>query len=178
MTREATSVELRKGMVEAWAANERLNQMILEALDAKAWRAKPPGRNTRTIAAIFTHVHNVRRKWVRLTAPQLKLPKELKHRSCTLRQARKGLAESGRACGKMLAEALEGQVGRFVRDGWARPWPAGAAMFAYMMAHEAHHRGQVCLLAHQLGYPLAKETGYQLWMWEKVWRECGFGVVR
>ena len=102
----ATNADLRKGMVEAFAANERMNQMILEALDPKTWRAKPPGRNARTIAAIFTHVHNVRRKWVRLTAPHLKLPKELNHRSCTLKQAKAGLAESGQACGKMLGEAV------------------------------------------------------------------------
>jgi uncharacterized damage-inducible protein DinB len=165
-------------MVEAFAANERMNQMILEALDPKAWRAAPPGRNTRTIAAIFTHMHNIRRKWVRLTAPHLKLPKELNHRTCTLQQAKAGFMESGRACGRMLGEALEGRVEKFVRDGWARPWPAGAAMFAYMLAHEAHHRGQVGLLAHQMGYALPKKTGYELWMWEKIWRECGFGGVR
>jgi hypothetical protein len=44
--------------------------MIIEHLDPAAWKAKPPGK-TRTIAAIFTHVHNVRAKWVRLTAPHL-----------------------------------------------------------------------------------------------------------
>jgi uncharacterized damage-inducible protein DinB len=27
-------------------------------------------------------------------------------------------------------------------------------MLCYMLAHEAHHRGQVCMLAHQLGFPL------------------------
>jgi len=25
-------------------------------------------------------------------------------------------------------------------------------MFAYMFSHEAHHRGQILMLAHQLGY--------------------------
>lgn len=51
--------------------NDRLNQMVIEHLDPAAWRAKPPG-NVRTIAAIFAHVHNVRCKWVRLTAPHLR----------------------------------------------------------------------------------------------------------
>lgn len=174
----ATSGDLRDEMVEGFAANERMNQMILDALDTRAWRAKPPGRGTRTIAAIFTHVHNIRRKWVRLSAPRWKLPKELNHRSCTLKQAQAGLAESGRLCGRLLAEALEGRVETFQRDGWARAWTPGATMFAYMMAHEAHHRGQVCLLAHQMGYALPKKTGYELWMWEKIWKQCGFGGVR
>jgi len=75
----------------------------------------------------------------------------------------------------MLAEALsrpEGRVRQFLRDGWARPWPAGAAMFAYMISHDAHHRGQVCMLAHQLGFPI--KDAYKIWHWEKLWKECGF----
>ncbi|MCL6450192.1 MAG: DinB family protein, partial [Acetobacteraceae bacterium] len=134
-------------------------------------------RNVRTIAAMFTHMHNIRRKWLRLSAPHLKAPKELDRRNCTQRQVRAAMAESGRLCGEMLAEAGKGEAGRvkkFRRDGWARAWPPGAAMFAYMILHDAHHRGQVCLLAHQLGYPLPKKTGYQMWMWEKLWKECGF----
>jgi hypothetical protein len=39
-----------------------MNQMVIEDLAPAAWRAKPPGQS-RTIAAIFTHVHNARTKW-------------------------------------------------------------------------------------------------------------------
>ena len=35
----------------------------------------------------------------------------------------------------------------FWRDGWARPWSPGAFCSAYMLSHDAHHRGQICLLA-------------------------------
>ncbi len=51
--------QLGRTAVQIFAANDRLNQMLIEHLDPAAWRAKPPG-NTRTIAAIFTHIHNVR----------------------------------------------------------------------------------------------------------------------
>ncbi|HEV2102188.1 MAG TPA: DinB family protein [Candidatus Acidoferrum sp.] len=158
-----------------FAANERMNQMILEQLNPAAWNAKPPGK-ARSIAAIFTHVHNVRTKWVRLTAPHLKVPRHLQRAHCTPKQASAGLAESAASCQKMLAEALGGSGGRitkFIRDGWARPWPVGPEMLCYMLAHEAHHRGQVLILSHQLGYPLPKPVMYGLWNWEKLWKECG-----
>ena len=90
-----------------FAANERMNQMIIEQLDPAAWNAKPPGK-ARSIAAIFTHVHNVRTKWVRLTAPHLKVPRQLQRAHCTPKQARAGLAESAARCEEMLAEALGG----------------------------------------------------------------------
>jgi uncharacterized damage-inducible protein DinB len=77
----------------------------------------------------------------------------------------------------MIREALagpEGRVPKFHRDGWAPKWNGGAAMFTYMVAHDAHHRGQVCMLAHQLGYKLPMKAISGMWAWEKLWKECGF----
>jgi uncharacterized damage-inducible protein DinB len=172
--------QLGRAAVQIFAANDRINQILIEHLDPAAWiakapTAKPPGK-ARTIAAIFTHMHNVRCKWVRLTAPHLKVPRQLHRAHCTPQQARAGLAESAARCAEMLAEALGGSGGRiqkFLRDGWAKPWPVGPEMLCYMLAHEAHHRGQVCMLAHQLGFPLPKEVGYGIWNWEKLWKDCG-----
>jgi uncharacterized damage-inducible protein DinB len=167
--------QLGRVATQIFAANDRMNQVLIEHLDPAAWRAKPPGK-VRNLAAIFTHMHNVRCKWVRLTAPHLKVPRQLNRAHCTPQQARAGLAESAARCGEMLAEALGGGGGRiekFCRDGWARPWPVGPEMLCYMLAHEAHHRGQVCMLAHQLGFPLPHAVGDGTWNWEKLWKECG-----
>jgi len=158
-----------------FAVNDRINQVLIENLDPAAWRVKPPG-NARPIVAIFTHMHNVRSKWIRLTAPHLKVPPQLNRARCTPQQARAALAGSAVHCGEMLAEALSGPGGRvekFRRDGWAAPWPVGMEMLCYMLSHEAHHRGQVCLIAHLLGFPLPKQVAYGIWNWEKLWRECG-----
>jgi uncharacterized damage-inducible protein DinB len=171
------ATDLSQVFSETFIVSDRMNQMILENLDPVAWRSKPPGRNLRTIAAIFTHVHNVRRKWIRLSAPHLKLPAQLDRSRCTQKQARSALAESAQRCAEMLAEVLVGpddRVREFRRDGWAKPWPAGISMLAYMISHEAHHRGQVCMLAHQLGFPLPTNAAYKIWSWEKLWKECGF----
>jgi uncharacterized damage-inducible protein DinB len=174
--------QLGPAAAQIFAANERMNQILIEHLDPAAWRAKtlatPPG-SVRSIAAIFTHMHNVRTKWVRLTAPHLKVPSQLNRAHSTPQQARAGLAESAARCKEMLAEALggpevpRGRIEKFHRDGWAKPWPVGPEMLCYMLAHEAHHRGQVCLLAHQLGFPLPIEVTSGIWNWEKLWKECG-----
>src|SRR3979490_2335916 len=148
-----------------------MNQILIEHLDPAAWKAKlpaklpakppanPPG-NVRTIAAIFTHMHNVRAKWVRLTAPHLKVPPQLNRAHCTPQQARAGLAESAARCAEMLAEAhgSGARVATVRRDGWGGPWPVGVEMLCYMPSHEAHHRGQGCMLAHHFGFPLPTEV--------------------
>jgi uncharacterized damage-inducible protein DinB len=166
--------QLVRSAVRIFAANDRMNQILIEHLEPATWRAKPPGK-VRTIAAIFTHMHNVRAKWIRLTAPHLNAPPQLNRTHCTPQQARAGLAQSAARCSEMLAEALggEGRLKQFRRDGWAQPWPVGPEMLCYMLSHEAHHRGQVCMLAHQLGFPLPIKVTSGLWNWEKLWRECG-----
>lgn len=181
MPRISSLPDFRQEMIQAFTVYGRIDQLIIENLDPHAWRARPAGRNPRTIAAIFAHVHNIRRKWIRLSAPHLKLPEALDRARCTQSQARAALARSTQQCLKLLNEGLgpeDKQVKLFRRDGWARPWPAGVAMFAYMITHEAHHRGQVCLLAHQLGYPLPRKTAWGMWCWEKLWRDCGFDSLR
>jgi uncharacterized damage-inducible protein DinB len=152
-----------------FAANDRANQMLIEELDPAVWHAKPVG-GVRSVAAIFTHIHNVRTKWIRLNAPHLKVPVQLDRAKCTPKQVRAGLARSAASCAEMLAEALggEGRIKNFLRDGFARPMPAGPEMLSYMMAHEAHHRGQVCMIAHQLGYRLPNKVTSELWNWEKL----------
>lgn len=167
--------QLGRSAIRIFAANDRINQILIEHLDPAAWKAKPPGK-TRTIAAIFTHIHNVRTKWIRLTAPHLRVPAQLNRAHCTPQQASAALAHSAARCSQMLAEALGGEGGRvekFRRDGWARPWPVGPEMLCYMLSHEAHHRGQICMLAQQLGFPLPKMVDYGIWNWEKLWKECG-----
>jgi uncharacterized damage-inducible protein DinB len=160
--------EARPTAAQIFAANDLMNQAILEHLDPAVWNAKPPGK-VRSVAAIFTHVHNVRTKWIRLTAPHLKIPTQLNRTHCTQQQASAALAVSAARCAQMITEAGDGRVKTFVRDGWAQPWPAGVEMLCYMVAHEAHHRGQVTMLAHQLGFPLPMKVMSGLWNWEKLW---------
>lgn len=166
--------DLGKAAGRIFAVNDRINQLLIEHLDPAAWRAKPPAKS-RSIVAIFTHMHNVRVKWVRLSAPDLPIPAPLNRARCTPQEASRGLAESSARCTEMLANALSGSesIAQFRRDGWAAPWPAGPEMLCYMLSHEAHHRGQICMLAHHLGYPLPKRIAYGIWDWERLWKECG-----
>jgi len=181
MTTRKSAIRQAKVHIEFWqsaatifAANDEINQLLIEHLDPATWRAKPPG-GVRTIVAIFTHMHNVRAKWIRLKATHLKVPPQLSRSTCTPEKARAGLTQSAAQCVKMLAEALSGssRIEKFHRDGWAKPWPVGPEMLCYMLAHEAHHRGQVCMLAHQLGFPLPMNVMSGLWNWEQLWKAGG-----
>jgi uncharacterized damage-inducible protein DinB len=54
----------------------------------------------------------------------------------------------------------------------------GAAMFAYMVSHEADHRGEACMLAQQLGFPLPIKAAAGIRVQEKLGKQCGFARPR
>ena len=170
--------DIRKVLLEIYAANDRMNQLLFEHLDPRAWRAKPLRTQGRTIAAIFAHLHNSRLVWLKNSAPHLRCPKPLDPARCTLKQAAKAHRQSAAGCLKMLTDALserlDRRVTKFSRGAWAPVWPAGATMFAYMFAHEAHHRGQIIAMAHDLGFRLPVKAWAGIWWWNKFWKDLRF----
>ncbi|HTF62158.1 MAG TPA: hypothetical protein VK638_05535 [Edaphobacter sp.] len=62
----AISQQFEPDAARIFAINEGLNQLLIEHLHPDVWTARPPGK-VRSIAAIFTHMHNIRVKWIRLT---------------------------------------------------------------------------------------------------------------
>jgi uncharacterized damage-inducible protein DinB len=173
--------ELRDVLLETYAVNDAMNQHLLARLDPRAWRAQLAGTKRgggRTIAAIFAHLHNSRLVWLRENAPHLKCPAPLDPARCTIKQAQSAHRKSADACLRMLTDALSAhpkrKVASFSRGSWTRTWPAGAAMFGYMFSHEAHHRGQILMLAHQLGYRFSPKDAGEIWQWDKLWKQRGF----
>ncbi len=165
----APILDLKRALLESYAVNERINQYLIENLDDAAWNAEPPGGKGRTIAAIAAHMHNVRHMWLAVAAKGKPLPDKLDRATVTRKAAMQALAQSTECCRQLLAEGLdhpEGKVKGF------RPDVAG--MFGYLISHDAHHRGQICALARQVGYPLPKEATFGMWEWGTRWKECGF----
>jgi len=176
---EILSTTLRTSLLETYSVNDAMNQLLLAHLDPRAWRAALPGptRGGRTIAAMFAHLHNSRLVWLKHSAPHLKCLAPLDPARCTMKQAATAHKKSAAQCLRMLTDALSAdpkrRVPKFSRGSWTPIWPAGGTMFAYMFSHEAHHRGQIIMLAHQLGYRLPDAAWGGIWLWNKLWKQVG-----
>lgn len=172
--------ELAQVLVETYSVNDAMNQILLKHLNPRVWRAEAPGPrgHGRTIAAIFAHLHNCRLVWLKNSAPHLKRPAALDPDKCTMKQAAAAHRKSAEQCLRMLQDALTGgekrRVTKFSRGSWAPVWPAGGTMFAYMFSHEAHHRGQILMLAHQLGYRIPPNVWGRIWQWNWLWKHRGW----
>jgi len=155
----AVAFSLPGALLNAFNTNDRINRYLIENLPPAAWHAEPPGSQGRTIAAIMAHVHNVRVMWLKAAAKGGKIPEQLDRRTVSPGQAVKALEQSRAALRAVLQSSLEGEG----RVKGFRPDVAG--FFGYLIAHDAHHRGQVCMLARQVGHPLSEKAMFGMWEW-------------
>jgi len=159
-------VDPAAALLTAYAASARINQYLVERLAPAIWRVPPPG-SKRTIAALVAHLHNSGLRYVERTDPK-GVPAELDRARVTAAQAERALGAKGRAVVRIVGAAMNDgrRIVGFSGD--------AAHYLAYYMAHDAHHRGQILMLAHQLGYRLPNETKYSIWQWDKLWKQVGF----
>ena len=150
---------LNDALLNAYATNDNITRYLIENLDAKAWRAEPPGGKGRTVAAIVAHIHNVRVMWLKVINKDGPNPEQLDRLTVTPRQAIGALAESGKHISRVIAAALAG-------DGRVKYFkPDVAGFIGYAISHDAHHRGQISMLARQAGYPIPQKAMFGMWEW-------------
>ncbi len=152
---------LRDAVLGAFATSNRINRYLIENLADDAWRARPLDGKGRTIASIVAHIHNVRVMWLQAAGVQSKIPDQVDKNTLTRKASVRALDESHHAIEKFVAAALNA-------DGVIPKFPAGVAGFiAYLMTHDAHHRGQICLMARHCGKPVPQEVMFGMWEWSK-----------
>src|SRR5262245_6462957 len=153
----ATPYDVIAALIESFATSNRITRFLIENLDETTWHAAPVGGRGRSIAAIVCHMHNARVMWLEAarnvgTAPRP--PAKLDRLAASKEDALKALDQSYASIAKMVGPALKS-------DGRVANFKAGAAAFlSYLMTHDAHHRGQICLQAKQVGHPLPQAVGY------------------
>ena len=155
---EPFSARLPTALLNAFDTNNRINQYMIENLPAEAWNAKPPDGKGRNVSAIVAHMHNVRVMWLKAAKVDT-IPEQLDKSSVTPAQAIRGLEQSRSALSTLIGGALSG-------DGRIKNFrPDVAGFVGYLIAHDAHHRGQIAMLARQLGHPLPQKAMFGMWEW-------------
>jgi hypothetical protein len=157
-----------RGLVAAWRTSHRATVYLVEHLPPGLWPLAVPGNPRRTVRAIAAHLHNARCMWVKMIGGRHGVAAPPRVDGRTVRPA--GLV---RALGRSY-EGIAGLIRLGVARGGAVPpaaWqnfpPDVVHLLSYFVAHEAHHRGQLVMLARQLGHRLPKDVSDGLWQWKK-----------
>ncbi len=164
MPGEVTKESLIAELMATWRINERIDQYLIDNISDEGWNARSPGGKGRNIAAIFAHIHNVRLMWVKAAAKGAPPPDKAEGKELNRADAKRALSQSAAAIEKILEHGFStGKISGFP--------PSAAAFLGYMLAHDAHHRGQVMMLARQVGHPVPPQAGFGLWEWNTRGKE-------
>jgi uncharacterized damage-inducible protein DinB len=145
---------------ETWAIHNRINLYLLAAVSPGGLVATAAGKG-RSVGLQFAHMHNVRLMWLKAGAPDLLEGQEKfdTDETPTTAALRTALTRSAGAIDTMVAAALAS--GSRIK-GFK---PHATAFVGYLIAHEAHHRGQIALILKLAGEPLDKKVSFGLWEW-------------
>ena len=159
-------------LIAAWRTNNRVTVYLIEHLPAELWSMSVPGSPRRTIRMLAAHIHNARCSWIKMIGERhgVAVPQSVDGRVVRPAQLTRALERSSRGMIELIRLGLS-RDGVIPSAAWQN-FPTDLVHFlSYFVAHEAHHRGQLVMLARQLGRRLPVEVTAGLWQWKKRSRE-------
>jgi uncharacterized damage-inducible protein DinB len=166
---------LQDMILDAWKTNNRVTVYLVEHLPAELWEAQMPGAPRRTIRMIAGHIHNARCSWIKTLGKEhgLSVPRSVDRHKVNPKDLTVALHRSGAGILSLLKFGCDqgGTIPASSAYVWRNlPLDVGHVV-SYFVAHEGHHRGQIVMLARQLGLRLPTEVTDGLWQWSKRARE-------
>ena len=164
-----TLADLEMTILSAWRTSNRITVLLFEHLPAALWAATIPGAPRRTIRMMAGHIHNSRCMWLKtLGKPHgVPVPAGVDRHRVNRRALLPALNRSAAGIGRLLKLgcANGGRIPATRAYAWRNlPLDVGHVL-AYFVAHEAHHRGQIVMVARQLGHRLPVAVTGGLWQW-------------
>jgi uncharacterized damage-inducible protein DinB len=120
---------------------------------------------------IAGHIHNARCTWIKTLGEEhgITVPGNVDRHKVRTKALISALERSSKGISSLLKFGFDhgGSIPATTAYGWRNlPLDVGHVL-GYFIAHEGHHRGQIVMLARQLGYRLPVEVTGGLWHWSK-----------
>ena len=145
-------------LVETWNISAGMNEFLLKDISENHLQdiAVSKGRN---VGEQFAHIHNVRLMWIKVALPgALDALNKIEKTGFTKNSLLNELKSSTKTIEELINTGLEtGRIKGF------KPHPH--AFVGYLIAHEAHHRGQIIQTLKENGHLPDKKVLYGIWEW-------------
>jgi uncharacterized damage-inducible protein DinB len=151
-------------ILEAWETNNRINLILIDKIKPEGMTATLSKRGGRGVAGELAHIHNIRCRQVEKRAKDLAkgLVRFETGAVPTKSELKKAFGASSRAVGQLLTGIIEERPKH-------RGFKKGIfTTLAYLVSHEAHHRGRILLTLKVSGHTLDKNTQSGIWAWDHI----------
>lgn len=147
-----------------------MTTQLIQRLPWTLWNLPVSGASQRTIRAIAAHLHNARCMWIKTLGREhgLTAPARVDHHRVAPRELVAALKRSSTGIEGLL-ELGFGSQGRVPPSRgyvWRNLSLDVGHVLTYFVAHEAHHRGQIVMVARQTGHRLPSAITAALWQWK------------
>ena len=172
----SAAADLGAMLLASWRTNSRVTAYLVEQMPAALWDAAVPGAPRRTVRMIAGHLHNARCMWVKTLGREhgVTVPATVDRRTVTRQALLSALKRSSNGIEALLEVGLA--AGGHVPPSKGYIWrnlPLDVPhVLTYFVAHEGHHRGQLVMLARQLGHRLSPDVAGGLWQFTTRAREA------
>ena len=165
------ATDLSGTILATWRTNHRVTAFLVNHLPDAVWDAPIPGAPRKTVRMLAGHLHNARCMWLKtLGRPHgIPVPSAVDRRKVSRRQLVAALDRSSRGIEALLRLGCRrgGEIPATPAYVWRNlPLDVGHVL-TYFVAHEGHHRGQIVLVARQIGVRLPAAVTGGLWQWTK-----------
>jgi uncharacterized damage-inducible protein DinB len=160
---------LPSSILSAWRTNNRVTMQLIASLPDALLNAPIPNVQRRTVRTIVAHLHNSRCSWLKTLGSEhgIAVPDRVDRSLVTKRQLVAALKDSSAGMEKLLKLGLDrgGNIPQSKGYVWRNLSLDVGHVLTYFVGHEAHHRGQIVMLARITGHPLPVKVVGALWWW-------------
>lgn len=150
--------ELINELLSTWKKHTEMNALLLKAIDDQ-YLVNKSASGGRTVGEQFAHMHNVRLMWVgKMLDANSQVDKEIDAKESNKKSyVSDQLVNSDQVIMDLLQKAL--------KEGGSFGEMSAVRFMGYLIAHEAHTRGQIILAMKQSGQELPPQVTYGIWRW-------------
>src|SRR6476659_11355533 len=151
-----------ESLIAAWRTNNHVTTDLVRQLPSGLWDVSVPGGRGRTVRTVMAHLHSARCSWIKTLGNEhgIVTPARVDRRHVSRRELVAALGRSGKGMEALLELGLAagGQVPPSKGYVWRNLSLDVAHVLTYFVAHDAHHRGQIVIVARQTGHRLPSTT--------------------
>lgn len=149
-------MDIKANIIHTWVQNHRVTLYLLDNIE-DGWFSTKINDTGRSIGDQFVHINNIRSFWINKVGEKIDLKIDKK-----LANSKKDLEEALNKSSEKMSSTLS-QL--FLQESIKGYKPHPTAFFAQMIAHEAHHRGQIMTTISRNNLPVNKSLNFGLWSW-------------